>query len=288
VAAELDGLPDIERSRVLAAYLAVSGPFNVNSVSVDAWRSVLLSLRDRSVTLWGNSVAANDRETPFPRMGFPLAGSAESDEAGSADVLGQIRWAGFRTLDDDKIERLAREIVNQIKLRARHDKAPALTLGDFVNRRPGSGVHSQSGILQTAIDESGINEEYYLMDSKVVSSGSIEPTRRQGAVNLAAMDGQTAEGAPPIISQGDLMMGLAPIAMVRGDTFKIRSYGEAVGADGTVLARAWCEAVVQRSPDFVDPVDTPEIPEPDLSEINKTFGRRFDITSFRWLSEDEI
>jgi hypothetical protein len=93
-----------------------------------------------------------------------------------------------------------------------------------------------------------------------------------------------------MLTQGDLMMLLAPVATVRGDTFKIRAYGEARSADGTsILSRAWCEAVVQRMPEFVDPKDTPETALSSLSRpANQRFGRRFVITSFRWLNAGEI
>jgi hypothetical protein len=93
-----------------------------------------------------------------------------------------------------------------------------------------------------------------------------------------------------MLTQGDLMSALAPVATVRGDTFKIRSYGEATGPDGTtVLARAWCETIVQRVPDFVDPIDAANTPILSLkSTANQTFGRRFNIVSFRWLHDQEI
>jgi hypothetical protein len=55
------------------------------------------------------------------------------------------------------------------------------------------------------------------------------------------------------------------------------------------LARAWCEAVVQRVPEYVNPVDRPEIPVTALTQPeNRTFGRRFTMKSFRWLTKDEI
>ena len=72
---------------------------------------------------------------------------------------------------------------------------------------------------------------------------------------------------------------------VRSDSFVIRAYGEA-GAPGGAKVRAWCEAVVQRVPDYLDPAeaawDTPELP------VNLRFGRRFVEVSFRWLSPSEI
>lgn len=288
LASELNSMGDAERALAIAAHVGINRPFNLNSVSVDAWESVLFSLRDRAVTVWNNGKTENEEATPFPRMSFPLAGSAESNDDAPFNVAGQIRWAGFRALDDDKIERLAEEIVVQIRERGEEDGAPALTIGEFVNRKPGSGIHSQAGIIQTAIDESRINEEFFGLDSKTIDSSSVTPIRRQGVLNQQAMNGETAEGSPPFLTQGDVMMGLAPIATVRGDTFKIRSYGEATNAAGVVTARAWCEAVVQRTPEFVDPTDEPETLATNLEEVNETFGRRFNIVSFRWLNEDEI
>jgi hypothetical protein len=85
------------------------------------------------------------------------------------------------------------------------------------------------------------------------------------------------------------MRVLGPVATVRGDTFKIRGYGEARSKDGAVLATARCEAVVQRLPRYLDPADPAERPETALeSPANRAFGRRFDVVSFRWLSTDEL
>ena len=89
------------------------------------------------------------------------------------------------------------------------------------------------------------------------------------------------------------MRVLEPGAPVRGDTFVIRTYGEAVDKNGRVEARAYAEAVVQRVPEYLDPVDRPSTNVWDAagsgkSETNKRFGRRFTIVSFRWLSPQEI
>lgn len=296
VAGRMDGLGDVDRSRQLARYLAVSGPFNLNSTSVDAWRSVLSALRGQAIngsllndsgsppnlvsTLKDTSYPTNS-DTPFVRFGKPLAGM---------DPPSNFRWAAFRTLTDGQIQSLAKLIVAEITAAGVQDRAPAFSLGEFVNRRPGSSVQSLAGRLQTAIDKSDINQQAIGLDSKTLNVGSVTAARKKGVQTPAVLDGNSGEGAPTMLTQGDLMGALAAIATVRGDTFKIRAYGESTASDGkTVLARAWCEAVVQRVPEFVDARDEAvTAPAALTSNANKNFGRRFNLVSFRWLKEDEI
>lgn len=293
-AGELNALAAVPRSRQLAKHLAVSGAFNLSSTSVDAWRSVLSSLRDREIkgSKIGGTAAAptvtdstytNDKLTPFLRTSTPLADSTESSS---------IRWAAYRALNDDQINELAKSIVTEITNRGKADKAPAFSLGEFVNRRLGSPaeLHTLAGLLQTAIDKvPSINKDSSARDNIPggLSAAAIPKERKAGVATPEALDGLSCEGSPSMFTQGDLMTALAPIATVRGDTFKIRSYGEATSPDGkTVLARAWCETIVQRVPEFVDPADAPEVRPADLaSKTNKTFGRRFNIVSYRWLND---
>ncbi|MBI2812857.1 MAG: hypothetical protein HYX71_01065 [Opitutae bacterium] len=77
--------------------------------------------------------------------------------------------------------------------------------------------------------------------------------------------------ASPSFTQ--IMTALGPMLTVRSDTFRIRAYGDALNpADAAkVEAVAYCEAIVQRTPDTMP-----------------GFGRRFVITSFRWLGPDDI
>jgi hypothetical protein len=66
----------------------------------------------------------------------------------------------------------------------------------------------------------------------------------------------------------------------------IRTYGEAKDASGEITARAWCEAVVQRTPDPIAPDGTGL--DPDRSRPEGAFGRSFKVISFRWLAGAEV
>jgi hypothetical protein len=279
-------------SKEFAKNAMIQGAFNVNSDSIDAWRAVLSSLRDASVKGYSNQTIAVKDKTAFVRNGLPVAGSADdASPVNSVNALGQIRWAGFRALTDTQIEELATLIVAEIRARGAEDKAPSLCLGDFINRRLGSAssLHALKGILQTAIDKSTINTTFHGKDSNTISGSGLAANRVTGLANAPALNGFTADGAAPMLTQGDLLTGLAPIITTRGDTFTIRSYGEARAANGTtVVARAWCEATVQRVPEFVDVTDAPEVLPSAQTPTNVAFGRRFVVTSFRWLNPSEI
>jgi len=101
--------------------------------------------------------------------------------------------------------------------------------------------------------------------------------------------GFNAYGLPGWTRQADVLRPLAPILSARDDTFVIRAYGDARDASGTTItARAVCEAVVRRTREYVDPADAADITTLPKSPANVTFGRRFEIVSFRWLSSNEI
>jgi hypothetical protein len=114
------------------------------------------------------------------------------------------------------------------------------------------------------------------------------------AIEAAGINSTVAEFSSQWLTQGDLLTALAPVLFPRSDTFLIRTYGEAVNpTTGATEARAWCEATVQRGPDYFDPSaatgDAPEVAPAALkSTLNQTFGRRFKIVSFRWLTRSDL
>jgi Tfp pilus assembly protein PilX len=110
--------------------------------------------------------------------------------------------------------------------------------------------------------------------------------------SLQYEQGYRSTGIPGWLTQADLLQAIGPVISARSDTFRIRCYGEARTPDGkSVTARAWCEAVVQRQPEYLDASNSPSdraTTSTPLSPINQNFGRRFSVSSFRWLSKDEI
>lgn len=271
--------------RKSAGYLWVEGPFNVNSVSKDAWKAVLASLNHGDVSVFDALSATapattHDVKNPLPRQRRPVGPAVTS-----ASTREQ-RWRGFRTLGEAEIERLAEAIVEVVK-----ERGPFLSLADFVNRRPGSdNQRALRGALQEAIDRSGVNDIFITDPGNPDRDARDIPLAEVQADGFAfpeAIAGPNAQGAPGFLSQGDILSALGTTVTVRGDTFRIRAYGES--RSGGQVARAWCEAVVQRRHDFIDPNDPPETAISILgSQANKNFGRAFSLVSFRWLSPAEV
>lgn len=100
--------------------------------------------------------------------------------------------------------------------------------------------------------------------------------------------GFRSTGIPGWLTQADVLQVIGPSLAARSDTFKIRAYGEALDRTGKVTAQAWCEAIVQRVPAYLDPANPAAAREATLSAVNQTFGRKFHLVSFRWLSPHEI
>lgn len=86
---------------------------------------------------------------------------------------------------------------------------------------------------------------------------------------------------PGLLSEADILQQIGSVISVRGDTFLVRAYGEAVNAMTGTSSKAYCEALVQRMTDPVDPSDDEVAPKSE-------FGRKFKIVSFRWLTPAEI
>lgn len=242
-----------------AGHVLVDGAFNVNSTSVDAWEAFLSGTHSLPVARM-NEQGEITGFRPTSVVRFPRVQTAygEGVRKGSED---ENFWIGFRELEQAEVRALAEAIVSEVTRRG-----PFLSMADFVNRKLVAGGLGEAGALQAALDDT-------------VNAGLDADVSR----------GEQAAGFPGQLLQGDVLQALAPRMTVRSDVFTIRAYGESVNAtSGEVLARAWCEATVQR---FPDPVDWGAGGGSTLSELtnpSSPFGREFRLISFRWLNPAEI
>lgn len=295
-----------------ARFIAVDGAFNVNSTSYEAWRALLgglLGTQKKSV-LEGdypksvNSSNPDEYYMPNPGNLNPLLSPQdETFNFGFRDAQ-----AG-RNISKSDIDRLAREIVAEVKRRA-----PFFSLADFVNRRlvPYSQAKSDEslnyqslmGTISAAIDRlenEDLNSNkrgtfytdfnYQKKDaltsltnvSKVFSE--YENTDEFAENSFSTVLGKKYQrfmGLPgAVLKQSQILNAIGPVITARGDTFTVRAFGEYKNPMSNSSAKMYCEAVVQRS---VEPVESGD----DKLSPHGSFGRKFKIVSFRWLSPSEL
>ena len=311
---EADVKEDFYDPEKIARNLLLNGAFNVNSTSVEAWKAVLAGLHGKLLQLDGKFDEVS--ETPFARF-MALIGARAG---GFGNVADNFRdegsgWRWYSELSDDMLQKLAEALVEQVRSRG-----PFMSMGDFVNRRLSGEDEGKAGALQAAIDAADVNKS---ARSSFGDGGNASNPDDKRYPNLFPTDVASKKaGVPGYVTQGDVLANVGPGLSARSDTFTIRAYGDISGLTGTPEARAWCEAVVQRLPEFFDPqedeeggemIDVVEFREnyrdrqddevsgrPEkyvlekfsrndkLSSVNRLFGRRYKIISFRWLSQDEL
>jgi hypothetical protein len=262
----------------LGAHVFLDGAFNVNSTHKDAWRAVLTTARNSAKLLNGNPVSTTEK-TPFGSSGIVAAEAAVP----TANPTELNQWSGFRALDDSQIEKLAEQIVKEVRSRG-----PFLSLADFINRRPGdNGAARLLGTIQAAIEAADLNDALKGGNRGVASTDFANLPAPEVATAGGGLSRST--GIPGYLMQSDLLSTVANELTPRGDTFRIRGYGAATDTSGGVIAEAWCEAIVQRLPQYLDTADSAETEFASLtSKVNQTFGRRFQIITFQWLPREAV
>ena len=273
----------------VAGWQVMEGAFNINSTSVSAWKAMLSSIHAKDAVF--NSLSSVARTSTISPLTAVAAGQSRisrlslpvSDTFDSGATAKNAYWLGPRDYTEAQLQTLAEKIVEQVRARG-----PFLSMSEFVNRQIGSGPLAQKGALQQAIDEANLNDG-------TASAASAGYKISQAAVgsyqyeNPEAGAGDSYQGAPGYLTQADLLNMLGNAAAARSDTFTIRGYGESRNTAGEKVASAYCEAIVQRVPDWIDPADAVALAPASLtSKANRDFGRRFVINSFRWLKSSEI
>ncbi|GAA5494160.1 hypothetical protein Rhal01_00318 [Rubritalea halochordaticola] len=284
--------PSASSADKIAENLRLQNHHSVNSTNIVAWKALLTMNMGMKI----NGQDTEESSIPFPGASTPLAGGGSPKS--STD---ELAWKGYRELTTEEVDLLAERIVEQVKRRA-----PFISLSDFVNRR----LYSLQSPPDTAPTMSTQTSEDLLS-----YAGSIEVAIQQSALNAGFRDYQTKSGddysnaafkddgfdtinmaneryanAPAHLTQGKILETIGAQLTPRSDTFKIRCYGEARDSRGRVMAKAWCEAVIQRTAKYVDSTsDSANVAYDSLtSEINKTMGRKYHIISFRWLNSEEL
>lgn len=288
-----------------AENLYVDGAFNVNSTSVDAWYALLNSFRGFDFN------GQTDLQGIFPRslQQAPLMADGTVSGGVESQAAADANWAGWRHIEDDlstpedrKLYQLAEAIVEEVR-----DRGPFVSMADFINRRlvertASNSRHGLSGTLQAALDRT-LNKNFdsvFDVDLSKIAGGTlinegIVDGDHVGSGPIRELDGasirpsSSASAAPGWILQGDLLQALAPALTVRSDTFMIRSYGSVEDPfTGKTVSEAYIEAIVQRTPFYIDDSQTPSTALSDLNPTNQLAGRKFDIISIRYLDPSDL
>ena len=284
-----------------AEFLLNHGALNVNCDNKEVWKAYLLSLQDKKHPnlTGGPGAGAGPGTSSIVRNLLPGEDGSTSINSSSDGKA----WNGFRALTSDEIDSLAGELVKQVRARG-----PFLSMSDFMNRRLNkTDQQNYAGVMQAAIDDAEINADLEQAGGLFDADKTNEVAKHLPSIKNR-VDYKTAM-LPGYFSQNDLVTVLAPSLTARGDTFTIRAYGESRDASGVnVLARAYCEAVVQRVPEYLDASDDAIEPvrlydetndswkmnhssgsgDEGISKANHQFGRKFKIQKFRWLSTTEV
>jgi hypothetical protein len=285
-------------------YLLQGGAFNLNSVQPAAWVAVLRGVRfptaqaaftyldaDAATGTADDSVLASVQSTDAQFFRFPQSaqetykaepGLADNDPNNPSPARTELFRRGMRTLSGNEVATLAGRIVELVALK-QQDSGPFRSLEEFL----------APSDLFAGLDANG---------NPLAPRSLLEAAIEDAGINAAV-----PEFSAQWLTQADVMTSLAPILFPRSDTFVIRTYGEAVNpATNAVEGRAWAEAIVQRLPEyFANPAANPPETDPaafdalidpndpasgttPTQQLNKAFGRRFKVISFRWLTRSDI
>ncbi len=150
-------------------------------------------------------------------------------------------------------------------------------LGGDTGERPADADSSHPDWAKTSKDNNFGSVASILADQEMLTSSGYIPEQ-----------GYRSTGIPGWLTQADVLQVIGNSLTVRSDTFRIRAYGESLDASGNPVAKAHCEAIIQRFPKYIDPADAPSVRGGSLKTLNQTYGRKFEIISFRWLSPNEV
>lgn len=311
-----------------ASQLMVDGAFNVNSTDVNAWKAFLGSSKhfqhvsDTAPSTGAAFPRALDQLTTAANpptgaeadsfSGYRRLTDAELN-AFAVEMVKQVRLRGPFLSHSHFVNRALGDITRQTALTRSGALQSAIdesgvnisidgtkkSFRSVVSNTDRVTLTEHNGAPRADLDGSDTtlplpNQDSSTPDWAVTSTdnnyGSVASilADREQLKTLKNEQGFRSTAIPAWLTQADVLQVIGPAITPRSDTFRIRAYGEAVDASGKTSARAYCEAIVQRTPDYVDPTNDATIRGTALSPINRLYGRKFEIVSFRWLSAQEI
>lgn len=254
-----------------AARFIVSGAFNVNSVSVEAWKALLASGQG------GELPRLNPEQPTSPDDFWEPGSNGAAFFSRFTRPHGESPLQGVRVISEAELQDLAETVVREVR-----ERGPFLSVADFVNRSLETGENGLRGALQEALDET-INATGF-----VPSGGTLSDTP-YAHWEPGQVVGDPAAGYPGWVLQGDVLQRLDSVLRVRGDTFTIRVFGQAEDSLGGSGSDAWCELTVQR---FPEPVGFASLAagdrEAELRNPGNPFGRQFRVINYRWIEKENL
>jgi hypothetical protein len=278
-------IPGPAASSRSSKFFVQSGAFNLNSADAGAWAAVLRGVRfpapqsfaylgastDTGTADDGTTATVQSTDAQFFRFSQTAQETykAEPGVAGGTDASAantHLFRQGMRTLTAAQVVDLSAKIA------------------EFV-----AAKHTASGPFLSVAE--------FLSPNALYSGGAsaTDRTLLEAAIEDAAINSAIPEFSSQWLTQADVLTALAPILFPRSDTFLVRAYGDALNpatssaTNAVVEGRAWCEALVQRVPEYFDPADDPEtLPAALTSPLNTANGRRFKVIHFRWLTRSDI
>ena len=311
-----------------AAHVVIDGAFNINSTSVDAWAAVLGGMKNLP-SLPHAATATTD--AVFPRS-LRQTGAGQSspvgDSAAAYQGIRQLTDAQVRALAEAIVKQVRlrgpfvslSHFINRALVPATTTADPdglgfhgalqaaldhpdvAINTLSFPVSAGGAAAADRVMIPTTAqVDVTATHDDRFARGTWSLYADGVNFTA--GLPTIPPVPPATAPtsthasrsaGIPGWLTQADVLQVIGPVLAARSDTFLIRTYGEVINpVTNTITGRAWCEAVVQRQADYVQPGTAPtgNLPEESgaaLTTENQRFGRQFKVVSFRWLNANDI
>ena len=291
---------DPTNGQTAAARYHVNGAFNLNSTSVEAWKTALsgINLYDWTYRMFETRSAITrpfvqnavfrfshhadrtykhpytDNIDNYPEISQQQRGNwyrkewqpdwAAAFTTGMRELRGGYDNKNLYANENDVIDdvsELAEAIVALLKQRGE----PYASIEDLLTEGVDPASGASQPLLQEAIDMTRIN--------------TVSQNNYKNSNNFLE---RFPRYSPSFVTQADLISVLAPYSQVRGDTFVIRAAGRVAGITEGSSSTKYCEAVIQRK---VSPVANSVASSPSTPGV---FGRQFEIIDFRWLDAEEI